>query len=351
MKKILKFLLSRTFLFGLLIACQVGLFAALMLVFSRAGTVAYIILTLVSVLVVIAVIERDNINPAYKIMWLLIVVALPVTGAVFYLWWGNQGVTPKNARKFADIERAASAAMVQDDAVTEALYAREPAFSPQRGISVPQRLGPSTATRRASIIPWGRIFSPVFWRSSAARRNISSWNILSLKKAKCGTKRWPCLREKAAAGVDVRLIYDGFGSMFTLPGDYDEEIRRAGIKCHVFNPLHFSLHISDYKMLNHRDHRKITVVDGETAFTGGLNFADEYINRKQRCGVWKDTGLMLKGPGVYPLTVTFLKMWDFVAGTTTPYTDYMPLGEYEADGYVQPYCDSPLDGEAVETRI
>ena len=70
------------------------------------------------------------------------------------------------------------------------------------------------------------------------------------------------------------------------------------------------------------------------AFTGGLNFADEYINRKQRCGVWKDTGLMLKGPGVYPLTVTFLKMWDFVAGTTTPYTDYMPLGEYEsADGY------------------
>mgnify|MGYP000953059074 CR=1 FL=1 len=76
----------------------------------------------------IAVIERDNINPAYKIMWLLIVVALPVTGAVFYLWWGNQGVTPKNARKFADIERAASAAMVQDDAVTEALYAREPAF-------------------------------------------------------------------------------------------------------------------------------------------------------------------------------------------------------------------------------
>ena len=151
----------------------------------------------------------------------------------------------------------------------------------------------------------------------------------------------------ARKGVDVRLIYDGFGSMFTLPGDYDEEIRRAGIKCHVFNPLHFSLHISDYKMLNHRDHRKITVVDGETAFTGGLNFADEYINRKQRCGVWKDTGLMLKGPGVYPLTVTFLKMWDFVAGTTTPYTDYMPLGEYEADGYVQPYCDSPLDGEAV----
>lgn len=94
-KKILKFLLSRTFLFGLLIACQVGLFAALMLVFSRAGTVAYIILTLVSVLVVIAVIERDNINPAYKIMWLLIVVALPVTGAGILPVVGQPGRHPQ----------------------------------------------------------------------------------------------------------------------------------------------------------------------------------------------------------------------------------------------------------------
>ena len=346
-KKILKFLLSRTFLFGLLIACQVGLFAALMLVFSRAGTVAYIILTLVSVLVVIAVIERDNINPAYKIMWLLIVVALPVTGAVFYLWWGNQGVTPKNARKFADIERAASAAMVQDDAVTEALYAREPAF--RRSVEYLSRnaSAPLYCNTQSEYYPMGQDFFARFLEVIRGAKKYIFMEYFIVEEGEMWNETLAVLKEKAAAGVDVRLIYDGFGSMFTLPGDYDEEIRRAGIKCHVFNPLHFSLHISDYKMLNHRDHSKITVVDGETAFTGGLNFADEYINRKQRCGVWKDTGLMLKGPGVYPLTVTFLKMWDFVAGTTTPYTDYMPLGEYEADGYVQPYCDSPLDGEAV----
>ena len=330
MKKILKFLLSRTFLFGLLIACQVGLFAALMLVFSRAGTVAYIILTLVSVLVVIAVIERDNINPAYKIMWLLIVVALPVTGAVFYLWWGNQGVTPKNARKFADIERAASAAMVQDDAVTEALYAREPAF--RRSVEYLSRnaSAPLYCNTQSEYYPMGQDFFARFLEVIRGAKKYIFMEYFIVEEGEMWNETLAVLKEKAAAGVDVRLIYDGFGSMFTLPGDYDEEIRRAGIKCHVFNALHFSLHISDYKMLNHRDHRKITVVDGETAFTGGLNFADEYINRKQRCGVWKDTGLMLKGPGVYPLTVTFLKMWDFVAGTTTPYTDYMPLGEYRS---------------------
>lgn len=274
-------------------------------------------------------------------------VALPVTGAVFYLWWGNQGVTPKNARKFADIERAASAAMVQDDAVTEALYAREPAF--RRSVEYLSRnaSAPLYCNTQSEYYPMGQDFFARFLEVIRGAKKYIFMEYFIVEEGEMWNETLAVLKEKAAAGVDVRLIYDGFGSMFTLPGDYDEEIRRAGIKCHVFNALHFSLHISDYKMLNHRDHRKITVVDGETAFTGGLNFADEYINRKQRCGVWKDTGLMLKGPGVYPLTVTFLKMWDFVAGTTTPYTDYMPLGEYEADGYVQPYCDSPLDGEAV----
>ena len=91
----------------------------------------------------------------------------------------------------------------------------------------------------------------------------------------------------------VRVIYDGLGSMFTLPSDYDETLRGFGIKCRVFSPLAFSWHLADYKMLNHRDHRKVAVIDGEVGFTGGYNFADEYINRKQRFGVWKDTGLML----------------------------------------------------------
>ncbi|MEI3014742.1 MAG: phospholipase D-like domain-containing protein [Ruthenibacterium lactatiformans] len=346
MKKILKFLLSRTFLFGLLIACQVGLFAALMLVFSRAGTVAYIILTLVSVLVVIAVIERDNINPAYKIMWLLIVVALPVTGAVFYLWWGNQGVTPKNARKFADIERAASAAMVQDDAVTEDVRpgAR---FSPQRGISVPQRLGPHCNTQ-SEYYPMGQDFFARFLEVIRGAKKYIFMEYFIVEEGEMWNETLAVLKEKAAAGVDVRLIYDGFGSMFTLPGDYDEEIRRAGIKCHVFNPLHFSRHTSDYKMLNHRDHRKITVVDGETAFTGGLNFADEYINRKQRCGVWKDTGLMLEGPGVYPPYRNIFENVGLCGGHHHPvHRLSAPGSDYDADGYVQPYCDSPLDGEAV----
>ena len=82
--------------------------------------------------------------------------------------------------------------------------------------------------------------------------------------------------------------------MFTLPLDYDEQLRAMGIKCYAFNGLHFSWHLTDYKMLNNRDHRKIAVIDGEIGFSGGLNFADEYINRKERFGYWKDTAFMLR---------------------------------------------------------
>ncbi|MEG0616032.1 MAG: phospholipase D-like domain-containing protein, partial [Oscillospiraceae bacterium] len=133
----------------------------------------------------------------------------------------------------------------------------------------------------------------------------------------------------------------------TLPDRYEEVLERSGIKCEIFNPLRFTFHISDYTMLNHRDHRKITVIDGEVGFTGGVNFADEYINRLVRFGKWKDTALMIKGPGVFSLSVTFLKMWDFISGNETKYREYMPITSYNADGYVQPYCDSPIDDETV----
>ncbi|MEG1549531.1 MAG: PLDc N-terminal domain-containing protein [Ruthenibacterium sp.] len=89
LKKLLRFLLSRTFLIGVLALIQIGVFAATFLWLNTLGTVAYTLLTLVSVLVVVIVFERDNLNPAYKIMWVLLVVAMPVSGAVFYLWWGN----------------------------------------------------------------------------------------------------------------------------------------------------------------------------------------------------------------------------------------------------------------------
>ncbi|MEG0896671.1 MAG: cardiolipin synthase [Ruthenibacterium sp.] len=347
LKKLLRFLLSRTFLIGVLALIQIGVFAATFLWLNTLGTVAYTLLTLVSVLVVVIVFERDNLNPAYKIMWVLLVVAMPVSGAVFYLWWGNRRISPRKAKQFYEIEKNAAAAMIQQNAMMERLHEQDSTLV--RSAVYLQRNGsaPLYSNTSSEYFPFGQDFFERFLEQIKAAQHSIFMEYFIIEEGEMWDKTLEILMQKAAEGVDVRLLYDSFGCLFTLPGDYDEKLRRCGIKCYPFNPIHFSWHISDYKMLNHRDHRKIAIIDGETGFTGGINFADEYINKKQRFGVWKDTGFLLKGPGVFPLTVTFLKMWDFVTTNNSPYSDYAPRGVYADVDFVQPYCDSPLDDENV----
>ena len=161
------------------------------------------------------------------------------------------------------------------------------------------------------------------------------------------------LEQKVAQGVDVRLIYDGFGCLTTLPYKYDKFLREKGIQCKVFNPFRPVLNI----IQNNRDHRKICVIDGKTGFTGGINLADEYINQKERFGHWKDTAVMLKGDAVWSMTMMFLHMWNVVNGIQTPidYAAHSPHAyhpeEFEGSGFVQPFTDTPLDGETLGENV
>lgn len=128
-------------------------------------------------------------------------------------------------------------------------------------------------------------------------------------------------------------------------------LRRRGIRCEVFNPL---MPIATV-LLNNRDHRKITVIDGHTAFTGGLNLADEYINKKERFGYWKDTGILLHGEAVWNFTMMFLQTWSVLADEKVEYEKYRPSEWHEElfedDGFVQPYGDTPLDHETVGENV
>lgn len=113
------------------------------------------------------------------------------------------------------------------------------------------------------------------------------------------------LREKAAAGVDVRLIYDDVGCFLRLPKNFTKELAKHKIKAVVFNAIHPMLTTKQ----NNRDHRKITVIDGKVAFTGGINIADEYINQIERFGHWKDAGIKIEGAAVWSFVLFFLQMW------------------------------------------
>lgn len=156
------------------------------------------------------------------------------------------------------------------------------------------------------------------------------------------------LNRKAAAGVEVRVLYDGMNAFYNLPYSYPEKLKKLGIQCRMFAPVRpfVSTHY------NNRDHRKILVIDGHTAFTGGVNLEDHYINRTSPHGHWKDTAVMLQGDAVQSFTLLFLQMWN-ATGASREFRPYLTVPEQSvpAQGYVIPFGDTPTDQENVGEMV
>ena len=157
------------------------------------------------------------------------------------------------------------------------------------------------------------------------------------------------LEEKAKAGVEVRVMYDGMLEISTLPANYCKLLEERGIKAKAFAPIR-PIISSHY---NYRDHRKILVIDGKVAFNGGVNLADEYINRKERFGHWKDTAVMLKGDAARSFSLMFLQMWNITEKTPEfePWIDDTGYVPAHPSGFVIPYGDCPLDDDKVGETV
>lgn len=157
------------------------------------------------------------------------------------------------------------------------------------------------------------------------------------------------LEEKVKQGIDVRVMYDDLGSMATLKSSYYKELEKKGIKCIVFNRLNPIAGV----IMNNRDHRKILVIDGKVAFSGGINIADEYINAIVKHGHWKDNAIKISGDAVWNYTVMFLTMWNAFRNEDGDFTKYKydfkdkPINNV----YVVPYGETPLDDDATGEDI
>ncbi|WP_406543426.1 phospholipase D-like domain-containing protein [Clostridium ljungdahlii] len=130
-----------------------------------------------------------------------------------------------------------------------------------------------------------------------------------ISKSKMWDEIFEILKEKANNGVEVRVLVDYVGSLVVLPKNFKRSLKVNNIKLKIFNPFKIILNF----MLNYRDHRKITVIDGTVAFTGGINIGDEYINEYKKYGYWKDMAVCLKGEAVYSFTIMFLRMWQSIS--------------------------------------
>lgn len=350
MKKIFSLLFHRVFFIGLALIIQIGV---LLLMIGRFGSYFpefYVITTLISAAVVLAIASGTS-KSAYKIAWIISIILFPIFGGLFYLLFGTSRASRRLHRKLDSVHTHTKEALgfeesiiqeiarLDEHAANQARYIQNHAFYPvyRHDFSKFYPLGELKFERMKKELRQAKHY--IFMEYFIITKGVMWDSILEI------------LVEKVQEGVDVRLIYDDAGCIFTLPYRYDLKLEAMGIKTCRFHPI---VPIASAH-LNNRDHRKITVIDGHTAFTGGINLADEYINVFAKHGHWKDSGILIKGEAAWPFTVMFLTMWEYLRGTTEDFSRFkpgeMPKFSGKQKGYIQPFSDSPLDDEAVGETV
>ena len=297
-----------------------------------------------SLLIILYLVRKDE-NSAYKVGWIALIGLLPLLGGALYLAFGNKRPSRRLRSKMQAVEQAHRADRAQQPGQTAGLC------DENRGVSrylTQYGCYPAWKNTTTRYFSCGEAMYPALLADleKAEKSIFLEFFIVSQGKMWQGVE--DILRRKAAQGVDVRLIYDDFGSLLGLPKDFVVRMERAHIRCIPFNPVVPLLSL----VMNHRDHRKIVVVDGNVAYTGGVNLADEYINAEQRFGYWKDAAIRLEGAAVWNFTVMFLNVWNAFRPQETDYTAFAPprLPAVQ-DGVVQPYADSPLDEEPLAETV
>ncbi len=337
-KSVLNLLLGKVGIVSLLILVQIAVLVVFILRLVEHFTVLYMLFEILSLCLVIFLVSKDE-NPSYKLAWVVIIMAFPIFGGLFYLPFGNKGLPKSLLLKIQGAEDYARHHLQYDLPSHPQLSAQCPQYSVLSDYITLTTGTPVWEHTQAEYFPLGEAaWERMLEELEKAERYIFMEYFI-LEEGEMWDPIFAILKKKAAAGLDVRFMFDDIGSIQTLPHNYASRLRAAGIKCVVFNP--FQPHLNS--MMNYRDHRKITVVDGNVGFCGGINIADEYINRYEKHGHWKDTAVLLRGDGVWNLTALFLSLWNFSKPTDEEFDQFKPTISCESDGFVQPFGDSPLD--------
>lgn len=350
--KFLDKIFSRIVIFGLLLLFQAFMLFYLVFALGESVNEVYGILLFASILTV-AYVNTRNMNPAYKLGWAIVIMGFPFFGILFYLAVGNKKPTRKLKKKLSRASEFAHRMLPQDADTIEEIIKEDPMVAGNAMYISNYGPYPMCKNTKTKFYPVGEdAFVDMIEELKKAEKYIFIEYFI-VHEGKMWDTILDILEEKVKEGVDVRFIYDDVGSLTVLPSKYHRVLEKKGIKTIVFNPFVPFLSL----VMNNRDHRKITVIDGKVGFTGGINLSDEYINEVERFGHWKDNAIKLEGEGVWNLTIMFLEMWNGLRPTDNELAyekfkpDYSFAADYKDEGYVQPYSDSPLDNEVLSENV
>ena len=288
-------------------------------------------------------------NPDFKLVWMLPILLFPVFGALFYLYISFQPGTGYIYRRLTMLGHQSKKYLKQNSQQKEKLKQENPQMDGMVSYMMEHGNCPVYGQTSVTYFPLGDDMFPEMLRQIEKAEKFIFMEYFILEEGYMWETILELLKKKVKEGVEVRVLYDGMCVLTLLPSFYPRILEKEGIRCKMFAPIKplFSSHY------NNRDHRKILVIDGKTGFTGGIDLADEYINKKERFGHWKDTGLMIQGAAVQKFTCMFLEMWNVSERRDPDYETFLtaPDTDRQDDGYVIPYDVMPYGTERMGKQV
>ncbi len=300
----------------------------------------YALLLLIGTVLAIRVYQRPG-SPSYKLVWMCLLLAVPVAGTMlFCLWGGTHQAKSLSLKKLPpapirESQRRDSEANLARLRRQSPAWGRLAAYLQKRGFLL----------YRDTAAQYFRTGEAFFEDLIAHMQQAEVYIFLEyyiLAEGDLWNRIFAVLKERAAAGVEIHITFDDFGNLTRFSGESLQALQNAGIEVKVFNPVHRYVSRINF---NYRDHRKIAVIDGQYAYTGGVNIADEYANLIVRFGYWKDTAVRIEGEGAWGFAAQFMQMWKMLGGNFPNEDDYYrPRHEVlQGTGYCQPFTDGPLN--------
>ena len=351
-KGILRLIFSRFFLIVLLFLLELAAFVSIYLWFAQEVHI-FLHLRWIFTFVMIVYLFNMRMDTSAKLTWMLIISIVPVLGASFLLFT-QSNIGHRNETRWvkAQIDHTRESITQDPEVLAQIEYDGSGTDDLCKYLNL-SGCFPIYSGTDVTYFPSGEKKFEAMLRELEKAKSFIFLEYFIVEEGYMWGRLLDVLTRKVKEGVEVRVMYDGMCEISNLPIDYWKLLEAQGIHAKAFSTLR-PIISSHY---NYRDHRKIMVIDGNVAFNGGVNLADEYINRIDRFGHWKDTAVMVKGEAVRSFTLMFLQMWNVGKANPEydPWISVNPQIPEHTDGYVMPYCDSPLDeykvGETVYMDI
>jgi len=322
----------------LVVFIQFVLLVVFVAVLKQYTIYAFFLMELAGVIEVLLLVDKNK-TSEYTTKWLLVILIIPVLGHLLYLLWGRRKIDSKKSKR---IHRLLSTRNQWLSDNSQAVHELQQRFPEHKKLSTYLQKEGFTVYKNTTCkyYPLGKLqFDDMLIDLNNAKRFIFL-EYFTISEGPLWNSIHRVLKEKASAGVEIRLLYDDLGSILTLPDNFIQTLTNENIQVLRFNAVH--KHLSRF-YFNYRNHQKLAVIDGQIGYTGGNNLADEYIKAVQGGDQRRDSAIRLTGDAVWNLTVTFLQMWETESNATENYsryhTDKMAIG----DGFYLPFNDGPMN--------